>query len=148
MKVIFPLLAAIGLRVDPSKRMYPIQDIAALHITASAIEEFMHKVLRGKQGSSPQAMLHYQKGLGILRSRFSSNDDEAKVTNSTISAVLKLATISHFNGDYPETSHHMQGVRKIVDLRGGLETFADTELRSEIMRFLNPLRFGINCSVS
>jgi hypothetical protein len=47
---------------------------------------------------------------------------------------LKLGRVAPFIGDYEASKHHMEGLRKMVDLRGGLDVFRGTQLLIEILR--------------
>ncbi|KAJ8097215.1 hypothetical protein POJ06DRAFT_228601 [Lipomyces tetrasporus] len=134
-RVIFPLITGIGFQVD-NKGLYLIgPDAAGLHITAFAMEGFIDRILRHQENSiNPAAMLHFQKGLRLLRERLSGEDDETKISDSTIGVVLKLASAAHFNGDYQTSKQHMEGIRKMVDLRGGLDVFKGKHLLVEMLR--------------
>ncbi|KAJ4177096.1 hypothetical protein NW755_014049, partial [Fusarium falciforme] len=136
-KVIFPLLAAIGFQAENKEWLYLVgKDAAALHVTAFAVEIFIDRVLRRWEDSTnPTAILHLHKGLRILRERLVGEDDEPKVSDSTIGVVLKLASAAHFNGDYEASKQHMDGLRKMVDLRGGLDVFNGTRLLLEMLRY-------------
>jgi hypothetical protein len=135
-KVIYPLLAAIGFQADHEERLYPIaRDAVALHITAFAVEAFIDKVLRRREKMvNVAAMLHFQKGLRLLRERLLGDDDEDKISDGTMSVVLKLAGTAHFEGDYQTAKHHMDGLRNMVDLRGGLDVFKGKQLHMEMLR--------------
>jgi hypothetical protein len=110
-------------------------DTAALHITAFAVEGFIERILRRQENSiNLAAMLHFQKGLRLLRERLLGEDDETKLSDSTIGVVLKLASAAHFIGDYQASKQHMGGLRKMVDLRGGLDVFKGKYLLVEMLR--------------
>ena len=136
MKIIFPLIGVIGFQIESKRWPYPIGlDATALHITAFATEEFITRILRHQENSSSVvAMLHFQKGTQLLRERLLGEDNELKVSDSTISVILKLTSIAHFNGDYEAAKHHMGGLRKMVNMRGGLNIFKDTMFLMEILR--------------
>ncbi|KAI1087099.1 hypothetical protein F5B19DRAFT_90877 [Rostrohypoxylon terebratum] len=138
MRIIFPLLTEIGFHPEDKVWLYPTgRDPAALHINAFAIESFIDRVLRRqpKDKVNPVATLHHQKGLKILRERLLGNNDDAKISDDTISAVLKLASAAQFDGDGKTAKHHMQGLHRMVDLRGGLDVFQDKpKLLVEILR--------------
>jgi len=135
-RIIFPLIAVIGFQADNKDWLYPIQlDAAALHINAYAVQEFIDRILRPQEISMSQVtMMHFHKGLKLLRERLLGEDEETKISDSTISVVAKLASSAHFNGDYQASKHHMEGLRKMVDLRGGLEAFKGKKLLVEILR--------------
>jgi hypothetical protein len=136
MRIIFPLVMTIGFQADNKEWLYLIGiDAAALHITAFAVEGFIDRILRRQENSiNPAAMLHFHTGLRLLRERLLGEDDEMKVSDSTISVVSKLAGVAHFNGDYQAAKQHMEGLRKMVDLRGGLDVFKGKHLLVEILR--------------
>ncbi|CAH0043372.1 unnamed protein product [Clonostachys solani] len=134
--IIFPLLNVVGLRVDQEKRLYPIQgDAAALHISVYAVEDFINKVLLYNRSPSYNAMIHYHKGLRILRERLLGDDEKAKVADSTLGAILKLVSAAQFCGDTQTAVQHMRGVHRIVDIRGGLNVFDGTEIQFETCRY-------------
>ncbi|CAI6041439.1 unnamed protein product [Clonostachys chloroleuca] len=135
MKVIHPLVAAIAHGADQGSRLALVQgDDAGLHLTAALMDDFIHRVLRLGAGSSPMAILHFQKGIRLLRYRLMGDDEKAKVTDSTIAAVTKLASAAHFSGDFTASKQHVEGIRRMVDLRGGLKSLKHSHLCVEIMR--------------
>src|SRR6186713_1944564 len=106
MRVIFPLMVAIGLQEDRRPWFHPVgMDAITLHVTAFATEVFMDRVLRRKSNTAnPGAMLHLQKGLRLLRESLMTGDADTKVSDSTISIVLKLTSAAYFDGDYQASS--------------------------------------------
>jgi hypothetical protein len=136
MRIIFPLITAIGLQADKNEWLHLVRlDAAALHISAFAVEGFIERVLRQQENStSLVAMLHFQKGLQLFRARLLGEDKEAKLSDSTIGVVLKLATAAHLIGDYRASKQHMEGLRKMVDLRGGLDVFKGKHPLVEMLR--------------
>ena len=136
MGIMFPLMVVIGFPGDNNESLFPIpSDAAALHITAFAVEGFIDRILRRQENNTnPAAMLHFQKGLRLLRGRLLGEDETLKVSDSTISVVLKLANVTHFNGDYQASKQHMEGLRKMVDLRGGMDVFRGTQVLIDMLR--------------
>ncbi|KAK7402567.1 hypothetical protein QQX98_011672 [Neonectria punicea] len=57
-----------------------------------------------------------------------------KVSDSTIGVVVKLASAAHFNGDYQIAKRHMEGLRKMVDLRGGMDALKGKQFFVEVLR--------------
>ncbi|KAF4982774.1 hypothetical protein FZEAL_1675 [Fusarium zealandicum] len=78
--------------------------------------------------------MHLQKGLNLLRTRLSAKDEDSKISNSTIGVVLKLASAAHFNGDLCAAREHMEGLVKMVRLRGGLGVFKGKQLLVDMLR--------------
>ncbi|KAI0465556.1 hypothetical protein F4859DRAFT_507957 [Xylaria cf. heliscus] len=132
----FPLMVVVGFQPEKANWLNLLRDDpAGLHITAFALEELISKVIcRQTHSVNVAAMQHFQKGLKLLRERLLGDDTEIKISDSTMGVVLKLAGSAHFNGDYRSSKHHMDGLRRIVDLRGGLDVFKGTQLRQEMLR--------------
>ncbi|KAI1646785.1 uncharacterized protein F4817DRAFT_123788 [Daldinia loculata] len=134
-KLTFPLRAAISFEGDDEGWVSPFgRDAVALHIMAFAVQGFIDRVLRRQGNLNPVAILHFQKGLRLLRERLLGDDDQTKISDSTMSVVLKLASVAQFDGDYETSKQHMEGLRKMVDLRGGLDVFEGTPLLLEMLR--------------
>lgn len=132
----FPLMMAIGFHSESGESLYPVEaDPAALHITAFTVEEFIQRVLQRQQNSiNPVSMLHLQRGLRLLRERLLGDEGDPKISDSTMGTVMKLCGTAHFKGDYKASRHHMEGLRKMVDLRGGLHVFKGKFLLTELLR--------------
>ncbi|KAI1074918.1 hypothetical protein F5B20DRAFT_573754 [Whalleya microplaca] len=139
MRIIFPLLMEIGFHPDDNAWLYPTgRDASSLHVNAFAIQSFIDRVLRRQLEDivNPVATLHHQKGLKLLRERLHGDDDDAKISDDTISAVLKLASAAQFDGEVETARKHMQGLRKMTELRGGLDVFQyNPKLLVEIWSF-------------
>ncbi|KAK5163170.1 uncharacterized protein LTR77_010954 [Saxophila tyrrhenica] len=134
-KIVYPLITAIGNQVDNRGWInLCTTDAAALHITAFSIEVFVDLFLRRREQANPAAMVHFQKGLGLVSERLSGDDAMLNTTDATIGVVLKLATSAHFAGDHEAERQHMIGVRKMVDWRGGLGGFRNNHLLFEMLR--------------
>lgn len=128
-------MTLISTKTDHAEWLYTIRnDIAALHITAYSVTGFIDKILRRKDDSTAAAFSHYQKGIGLLRERLADGDNDQMSTDSTIGTVIKLAVAALFGGEYQTAQDHMDGVRKMVNMRGGLVAFDRKYLQLEILR--------------
>ena len=154
-RVMFPLMMAIGSQAD-SQGTRPVShgpvisqgpiDAAALHIAAFAVYGFIDRILHQQdEFTNPAAMLHFQKGLKLLRERLLRSGDERSLSDSTIGAVAKLASHAHFEGDSMASKQHMEGLRSMVDLRGGLDVFKENRLTVEMLRCVIILGFEMPC---
>ena len=132
-----PLVGRIGKYTgDPTWIRLLSEDAAVLHVTAFAIETFTDRVLR-RQESTPinkTAMIHFHKGLNLLRTRLLEEDACVKITNATVAVVLKLAAAALFDGDYRAARKHLDGLRTMIDLKGGLGTPIDQSLLFQVLR--------------
>lgn len=129
-------MAATTARADVSCGFFPLGlDAVGLHVTVFAVDGFIDKILRQQTDyHSPLAILHFQKGLRMLRERLSGDDAESKTSDATIGAVQKLASAAHFDGDYEASKQHIEGIHQMIDLRGGLQAFKSSGLLLEVLR--------------
>lgn len=65
-----------------------------------------------------QTWPHFLKALKLLRERLADNDNQDRLSNSTIAAVMGLAGYAHLTGDSRSARHHMEGMLKTISLRG------------------------------
>ncbi|KAJ9149317.1 Fungal specific transcription factor domain-containing protein [Pleurostoma richardsiae] len=92
-------------------------DSAYLHAVIFSTEAY-YATLRGSS-SSHLAVKHMLKSLNIVAERIASGDRDA-TSDTTISAVISLTMAAFFYGDYEAGEMHMEGLYKIIMLRGGL----------------------------
>ncbi|GKZ23686.1 hypothetical protein AbraIFM66951_004562 [Aspergillus brasiliensis] len=114
-------------------------DAAYLHLTVSASEVFTGSVL-GRQNADEvlanrRTMLHFAKGVQILRERLTGVDLQTKISDFTVRTVLMLAMTAHLMGDSEVAQKHMEGIRTIMDLRGGLRLFESQKMLIELFRW-------------
>ena len=137
-KVMFPLLEATSFKTDKYDWLSLLEaDTAALHITIFAIEKFINKILRHQDNIvNLPAEIHLEKGLRIFREKLLVGGEDTRISDSTMDVVLKLASAAHFEGDYQASKHHMEGARRMVDLRGGLDVFKGKQILAEMLRYV------------
>jgi hypothetical protein len=136
-QVLFPLEICIFFERRAENWIAPLAvDPAYLHAKIFNSLYYFDVVLSRKSSIAKQRILrHHLKTLKLLRERFLYADDEARLSNNTVSAVLSLAGHAFWTGDSKSATHHMEGLCKIVNLRGGLTTFRDNvKLLAEILR--------------
>ncbi|KAL7904444.1 hypothetical protein GGI35DRAFT_199619 [Trichoderma velutinum] len=127
-KVIYPLERCINFdKKDNFDRMWfelMTQDAAYLHTVLFASQTyFMHTSKQRSPGLGKSVMMHQSRALQLLRERLAAKHEEAKISDPTILVVLALAGHAHMINDYEAAKKHIDGLRKIVQLRGGLSTF-------------------------
>jgi hypothetical protein len=108
-----------------------------LHAKIFTSMYYFDMVLPRKSSIAIQRTLrHHLKALRLLRGRFLYDKDEPRLSNNTVAAVLGLAGHAFWTGDPKSATHHMEGLCKIVNLRGGVTTFRDNSmLLAEILRY-------------
>jgi hypothetical protein len=82
-------------------------------------------------------MPHFLTTLKLLRERIANDDDDqAKLSDSTVAAIMGLVGHAHLTGDFKSARYHMEGLYKIVRLRGGVASFKkNAKLLVEILRY-------------
>ncbi|KAL6689660.1 hypothetical protein J3F84DRAFT_391628 [Trichoderma pleuroticola] len=128
-RVIYPLERCINFdKKDTFDRMWfelMTQDAAYLHTILFASQTyFMHTSNQESPGAAKMAILHHSRALQLLRERLAAKHEEVKISDPTILVVLALAGHAHMINDYETARKHIDGLRRIVQLRGGLSTFS------------------------
>ncbi|KAK6358862.1 hypothetical protein TWF696_000042 [Orbilia brochopaga] len=116
----------VALTVDP----------AYLNATAFVTHAYS-SVIRGGRGQplSPTAIMHFVKTVRLVRERLASDDQELLLSDGTVFIILLLAMYALLSGDSATAQHHVEGLRRIVNLRGGIRSFRSNEkLLIELLR--------------
>ncbi|KAE9366376.1 hypothetical protein N431DRAFT_419622 [Stipitochalara longipes BDJ] len=124
MKYMFPLGEFIGFD-GHDKTVFELlaSDASFLHVTAFSAGAFIDIALRQQDHvNNQETILHFLKGVRLLREKLLRRDEE-KYSDATVSVVLTLANCAYGTGDYETGRRHLEGLYKIVKLRGGLTTF-------------------------
>ncbi|KAI0106420.1 hypothetical protein GGR51DRAFT_169168 [Nemania sp. FL0031] len=111
-------------------------DSAFLHAKVFTSLYYYNMVLpRTPSQDSKHILYHYHKTVTLLRERLLFDGDEIRLSNNTVSIILSLASQAFRTGELKVALHHMQGLRKIINLRGDLRTFkSNAKLAVEILR--------------
>lgn len=99
-------------------------DAAYLHALAFSTQDYFDLMSGRTPNKRPtSAYSHILKTLRLLRERLDlpEHDVAVKSSFSTATVVLCLAFHAHIMGEHETAGHHMLGLRKIVDLNGGLK---------------------------
>ncbi|OJJ05859.1 hypothetical protein ASPVEDRAFT_45322 [Aspergillus versicolor CBS 583.65] len=98
-------------------------DLAYLHCILY-MTSFSLDSLRGQK--SRRTEFHAYRMIRELNEQLS--DPKTALTDSTTIVVMALALIAESFGDVQSAHMHMMGLKKIIDLRGGIESFASHPL--------------------
>ena len=96
---------------------YLVEDIACLHALVFLTSVTRDKLL-GIQ-SSATSRKHLSRTLCLLSERLSCRD--LAVTDQTISVVISLALAAIIFGEVRVARTHIEGLRKMIDMRGGID---------------------------
>ncbi|KAK4223348.1 hypothetical protein QBC38DRAFT_399859 [Podospora fimiseda] len=140
--ILFPLEPCIFFESRAEHWVGPLgMDPAFLHAMIYSAQTFFDSQASPTGGvviSSPskKALPHLIKTIELLRERFGDGaDEEARKSLTTVSTITSLAALAHAAGDEASARNHLQGLYKIVELRGGLDTFQGSEkLFVEVLR--------------
>jgi len=113
-----------------------IRDQALLHSTIFSAGGHL-ALLEGTFGSeNSEYLTHKTETIRIINGRIP--DLSQAMTDETLGAIALLVTDQVVDGDYEEMAVHMQGLAKLVDLRGGLPALGmDGLLAGEIQWLVN-----------
>jgi hypothetical protein len=139
-KVMYPLESCIEFhRKDKVDTFYfdlMTYDATYLHAVAFSCQAFFNKASpRETAPMTQRSVAHHSSALKQLRQRLADQGEQIKFSDSTILIILCLAMHAHFTDDFDTAKQHMEGLRKIVDLRGGLGAFSyNSKLVMEILK--------------
>ncbi|KAL7922559.1 hypothetical protein ACQKWADRAFT_292786 [Trichoderma austrokoningii] len=138
----------ICLQVDPASSSWTttlLTDSVYLHCTLFSVEAYLELCLRKSHG--PLTHFYFQKTLRLLQDRLDTPGDPQSISDPTIMVVSVLGLTAEVTGDSMAANKHMEGLRKMVELRGGLEMlrFDNPRLPAKVCRIdlILALRFGI-----
>ncbi|KAL3489224.1 hypothetical protein BJX62DRAFT_209763 [Aspergillus germanicus] len=135
-------LGVSRLPVDPNSTAYHIQtvwirgaitDPALFHATLYAGASHFD-LSRGERQSSI-TLYHQAEAIRLINERLS--DPESAVDDRTLIAVTPLALFADLNGDRAAADIHREGLRKLVQLRGGLDRLGFEGLTSALIQMNN-----------
>ncbi|KAI1097272.1 hypothetical protein F4804DRAFT_183348 [Jackrogersella minutella] len=138
-KALFPLESCINFGPRTKAWMEALSvDPAYLNAMAFSAKSYFD-LKRGDMSSSGPAVAdpHVVKTLRLLRERLElpAHGDMTQFLSGTAAVVLCLAFHAHIVGEYEAARHHMLGLRRIVDLGGGLSGLKDNvKVIVEILR--------------
>ncbi|KAH7385213.1 hypothetical protein DE146DRAFT_193898 [Phaeosphaeria sp. MPI-PUGE-AT-0046c] len=135
------LLVSAGPRLQPIKETWlplSLSDPALFYEILSHISRDITASFPGYADEKQACMLH-SKALQSVNKRLS--DPVANVSDGIIATIIGFACFSHSNRDWATYDMHMEGLRTIIKLKGGVHTIDHN-------RFLRLLLSGIDISAS
>lgn len=111
-------------------------DVVYFHSALFSIEAYFDIFL--KRGQSCLTQFHFSKTLRLLQERLNTPDDPKTISDPTIMVVITLGLTAELLGDRLAAENHIEGLKRIVELRGGLEKL-DTDnprLPAKICRYV------------
>jgi len=115
----------VCLKVHPAERgwfPYMISDLCCIHSMMFSVRAFVDKASDDGQLSC-QAAFHYAQTLRLLQARltaFQQGQREMVFRDSTIMVIITLAATAEITHDFSAVENHVDGLLKIVNLRGGI----------------------------
>ncbi|KAI0139588.1 hypothetical protein F4776DRAFT_616844 [Hypoxylon sp. NC0597] len=135
-QALYPLESCISFdKGDKRQWIEPLSfDSAYLHTMVFTTHDYFNLLLH--RTPCGETSPHFFKTLRILRERLlREGDGSSKISTLTASIVLALASHALLVKEYSSAKHHLEGLRKIINLRGGITTFKDSlKLLIEIIR--------------
>ncbi|KAL8786601.1 MAG: hypothetical protein Q9195_008158 [Heterodermia aff. obscurata] len=135
-KTLFPLHSCMAFEKREEAWIEPLAfDPAYLNaMIFTTLDYFDSMQNRSRDDVSQRTLPHYLRTVRLLRERLMREDNQSLATH-TVATILALAAHAHFVGDTKSAKHHLEGLRKIVSMRGGVATFTgNAKLLGEILR--------------
>lgn len=107
---------------------YILEDEAYFYGTL-AISTACWDIARGKKRLSPEYKAYFSKTLSLLNAKL-SKPEQAKDT-STVALIVGLCILASTLGDFASLRVHIEGLRMVVQLRGGIHTLHETPVVME-----------------
>ena len=101
---------------------YLLSDAVYLHSMVFSTQTYFD--IQSGRNPGILAWVHLSKTIKLLQERLAANKEHESTSDSTILAVMTLAMAAAVTGEQEAAIHHMEGLYKVVDCRGGLEAFA------------------------
>ncbi|KAJ4286655.1 hypothetical protein N0V90_012907 [Kalmusia sp. IMI 367209] len=98
------------------------RDLVCVHF-AIFVGKAYQNIVRGAGYNEPAALQYYVKTLSLLQRRVAGGDAEMVTSDETIMVVTGLAKSAIFRGNVEVAAKHLEGLKKMVGLRGGLSSF-------------------------
>ncbi|KAF2095836.1 hypothetical protein NA57DRAFT_67545 [Rhizodiscina lignyota] len=136
-KILFPLEPCVFFERKAETWIAPLTfDPAFLHTMLFTSQYYFDAIAAGKTSALTKVTLHhFLKALKLLRERMSRDDDQAALSDTTAAAIMALSGHALMTGDFDSAMNHIEGLHKIVGLRGGVATFrSNAKLLIEILR--------------
>jgi hypothetical protein len=135
-KQLYPLRSCMFFDTTDKSWFQPFfSDPMYLHTIVFATQGYLDILFRKRTSHpDPGAEFHLVKSLGLLRQRLSL-DRESATSDITATVVLFLATHALLVGDLNSARSHLQGLRNIIALRGGLGSMTRPKLMIETFRY-------------
>lgn len=130
----------ICLQVDPMTSSWTttlLTDPLYLHCILFSVEAYL--ALCRQNSQAPLVDFHFHKTIRLLQARLDSPDDPQSISDPTIMVVSLLGLTAELTGDYVAAKKHLEGLRKMVELRGGLSMlqFGNSRLPAKVCRLVS-----------
>jgi hypothetical protein len=79
--------------------------------------------------------MYYAKAIRILQDRLALDDDNLKLSDSTIMTVLAMSGHAYTTGDYKSANDHIYGMLQLVSMRGAKNLMHNTTVMIEVVRW-------------
>jgi hypothetical protein len=87
-----------------------------------------------KEENSPDALMHLSKAFRLLNEKLSSPG--AIWSDEVVASIVSLGIRDQVRGDYGQGRVHLNGLLRIIELRGGFHQLTRVELVQKICRYV------------
>ncbi|CAI6341392.1 unnamed protein product [Periconia digitata] len=113
-----------------------LTDAAFFNGVCMTVGAYLRESLGRRHSSETQQAdhIHYAKTIRMLQARITSEDDEIRLSDTTIMTVLCMLGHAYTSGDLVTAEKHCHGLLKLVSMRGVKSLLRNTRLCVEIIR--------------
>lgn len=121
--------------IDTDEAGYLMSDPLFLHCMLFSTEAYYDERLGRKRSALTD--FHFMKAIRLLQERISEPNSPLAIADHTIMTVVILGLTADLFDDQVSVEHHMDGLRKMVVLRGGFASMSSAihDLQAKICRF-------------
>jgi len=123
-RIMFPLEKFINFEDKGGARLEPLaNDAAYLHALITATQAYTEFLSGGKiSRTSNLVAVHLARTAQILRERLSCQGEQLRLSETTMLVILMLCSFARMRGEYEAARQHMEGLRRVIQLKGGVGT--------------------------
>ncbi|KAF2668082.1 hypothetical protein BT63DRAFT_457382 [Microthyrium microscopicum] len=136
-QLLFPLESCVFFENKAKSWIAPLTfDAVFMHTMIFMSRSYFDFHISGRSTAISKGILHhFTRALRLLRERLSGSDDQAMLSDSNMAAIMALSSHALLIGDVKSAKNHLEGLHKIVCIRGGLSSFLlNPKLLIDIMR--------------
>jgi hypothetical protein len=137
-QILFPLEPCIFFEKKAETWIAPLTvDAAFLHTMIFIAQSYFDVFAPDRRSAlTKKTSSHLLKGLKLLRERIAHDNDRMTLSDTTTATIMALTCHAILTKDFKSALNHVEGLKRIVNLRGGITSFrSNAKLLIDILRY-------------